>query len=251
MCGRYAATRTPEQLRAVFEIGSDVPVQLAPDYNVAPTKATYAVLSVPQAGEQAGENAGEQAGERRLTVVRWGLIPAWAKEPRIGSRLINARQETAAVKPSFRTAYRRRRCLVPIDGYYEWYRPAGRPAQPFYFTPADGGVLALAGLYERWADPTLPADDPLAVRTTMALLTTAATEEVAGIHDRMPMTVAPSDWDAWLDPEVTDPTGIASLLRPAGIGGLAIHPVSTRVNSVRNNGPELVVPLPAAESDPG
>ncbi|MBU6148328.1 MAG: SOS response-associated peptidase [Actinomycetales bacterium] len=251
MCGRYAATRTPEELAAVFSIPTDAPIQLSPDYNVAPTKRTYAVLERAR-GEGSGgpdgpDHAGEEGAVRQLAVVRWGLLPAWAKDPAIASRLINARQETAASKPSFRSAYRRRRCLVPVDGYYEWYRPPGRPAQPFYFTPAAAGILPLAGLYEVWRDRSLPDDDPEALRVTMALLTTTATPDVAGIHDRMPMTVPPEHWAAWLDPALTDPEGATQLLHPAGAVGLAIHPVSTRVNAVRNNGPELITPIPAVD----
>lgn len=248
MCGRYAATRTPAELAAVFSVPTDAPMQLAPDYNVAPTKRTYAVVERARPDGPGGPDGPDGTGAvRQLAVVRWGLLPAWAKDPAMASRLINARQETAASKPSFRSAYRRRRCLVPVDGYYEWYRPPGRPAQPFYFAPADAGILPLAGLYEVWRDPRLPEEDPEALRVTMALLTTSATPDAAGIHDRMPMTVPPAQWSAWLNPGETDPVRVTQLLRPAGAVGLAIHPVSTKVNAVRNNGPELITPIPLVD----
>ena len=166
MCGRYAASRDPDDLVEEFEVDRPPERRLDPDYNVAPTKPVYAVLErVPR--DQPGA-----AAERLLAVVRWGLVPSWAKDPGIGSRLINARVETVAEKPAFRRAFARRRCLLPADGYYEWYTPedpaaprgkGGRPLkQPFFITSGDGSSLAMAGLYELWRDPSRDDGDPAA-----------------------------------------------------------------------------------------
>ena len=193
MCGRYAAAKDPAALVEEFEIGGPPRERLSPDFNVAPTKPVYIVVERPGADDRP---------ERCLDVARWGLIPSWAKDAAIGSRLINARVETLADKPAFRTAYARRRCIVPADGFYEWYVPTDggstRRKQPFYIHPADGSSLAMAGLYERWRDPSLPDDDAGAWRTSCTVITTAASEAVRHIHDRMPMTVARRDWATWL-----------------------------------------------------
>ena len=246
MCGRYASSRRPEDLAEEFEIdratlAETVTRPLDPDFNVAPTKPVYAVVSRPAAEEQP---------ERQLRVLRWGLVPFWAKDPAIGSRLINARTETVGEKPAFRHAFSKRRCLVPADGYFEWYpteqrTKAGKPLkQPFYIRPKDGRVMAMAGLYEIWRDPTRDDDDPERFRWTCTVLTTTAEDEVGRIHDRMPMLVEPERYGAWLDPARTDPEELLPLLVPASPGRLEAWPVSTAVNNVRNNGPELVEPLP-------
>lgn len=238
MCGRYAATKDPAALAEEFEV--PIPEEtLVPDYNVAPTKKVYVVLDRPEHG-------------RSLEVARWGLVPSWAKDPSIGSRMINARAETLADKPAYRRAFAKRRCLVPAAGYYEWYEPAdgpkgrsGKPLkQPFFIHPADGATLAMAGLYEWWRDPSRPEDDPQAWRLTCTVVTTQASDAVGRIHDRMPMTVPHQAWSAWLDP--THQVEVAALLAPAAALALDAYPVSTKVNSVRNNGPELL----EAVSDP-
>ncbi len=241
MCGRYAATKDPAALVEEFDIEAPPEELLDPDYNVAPTKRVYIVLDRPDEGEQP---------ERALVVARWGLIPSWAKDPAIASRLINARVETLAEKPAFRSAFAKRRCIVPADGFYEWYTPedaprsrSGKPVkQPFYIHPADGSSLAMAGLYEWWRDPE--RDE---WRLTCTVITTQASDEVGRIHDRMPMTVSRANWGAWLDP-ATGRDAVA-LIGPAADRSLAAYPVSTAVNSVRNNGPSLIEPLPAAEED--
>jgi putative SOS response-associated peptidase YedK len=278
MCGRYAASRSPDDLVEEFEVERvEAAVRLEPDYNVAPTKDVYAVLTaVPRepdaaAGAQDARQvdqvdragpAGAGQPVRQLRVLRWGLVPSWAKDPSIGSRLINARMETVADKPAFRRAFARRRCLLPADGYYEWYSAAGaadgpsaartrsgRPRkQPFFITPSEGGVLAMAGLYEFWRDRTAGPDGPAAWLTTCTVITTQAQDAVGRIHDRMPMLVEPDRFGSWLDPTVTDPELLRSLLVPAAPGRLDAYPVSSAVNDVRNNGPGLVLPLPA---DPG
>lgn len=239
MCGRYATTQTSASLDRAFEIdlaGSFV--ELEADYNMAPTKLAPVVI-----GRR--EDA-DQPLRRELLTARWGLIPSWAKDPSIGSRLINARSETAAEKPSFKKAFARRRALVPADGYYEWYAGEAREGekkprkQPFYITPKDGSVLAMAGLYEFWKDRE---SDEWVVSFT--ILTTTAEDDLGHIHDRMPMFLQPDAYDAWLDPAPRSTEELLGLLEPAAPGRLATWPVSTEVNNVRNNGPELIVPIPA------
>jgi putative SOS response-associated peptidase YedK len=245
MCGRYAASRRPGDLVEEFEIERvDVTESLEADYNVAPTKPVYAVLDRASRDAADGERA-----HRRLTVVRWGLVPWWAKDVSIGSRLINARMETVADKPAFREAFATRRCLLPADGYYEWYVTGettgkGRPKkQPFFIAPQDGGVLAMAGIYEIWRDRKRDRDDPQAYRWTCAVLTTRAEDALGKIHDRMPLLVEPGRYSRWLDSTVSDSDRLLDLLVPAAPGRLEAFPVTTLVNDVRNNGPELVEPL--------
>jgi putative SOS response-associated peptidase YedK len=251
MCGRYASSRKPEDLVEEFEIDKvEVKETLVPDYNVAPTKSVYAVLERP--GSKDEEHAGEKA-ERQLRTLTWGLVPFWAKDPAIGNRMINARMETVHEKPAYRKAFASRRCLLPADGFYEWYptqqkTKAGRPVkQPFFIHPADGGVMAMAGLYEIWRDPTKADDDPDRFRWTCTVLTTTAEDAVGRIHDRMPLLVEPDRYAAWLDPATQDPDDLRALLVPATPGRLEAYPVSTAVNNVRNNGAELLAPLPAEE----
>lgn len=248
MCGRYASSRRPEDLAEEFEVrGSDLP-DLEPDFNVAPTKQVYAVVARPPAAEE--------APERQLRALTWGLVPFWSKDPAIGSRMINARMETVASKPAYRQAFAKRRALLPADGYYEWYATdartkAGKPRkQPYFIRPADGGLLAMAGLYEIWRDPELAEDDPARFRWTCTVITTQAEDSLGRIHDRMPMMLAPERYAEWLDPGVDDRDRLLGLLEPAAPGRLEAYPVSTLVSQVRNNGPELVEPLPLEELPP-
>ncbi|MFD2079444.1 SOS response-associated peptidase [Actinopolymorpha cephalotaxi] len=262
MCGRYSLSRDPEDLAREFEVTQvDVREKLA-DYNVAPTKQVAVVVDrPPRRGDDAkpattakdartgkgGE--GDDAGlERHLRTVRWGLIPFWAKDPKIGNRLINARLETAAEKPAFRKAFASRRCLVPADGYYEWYGEKKGHKQPFFIHRSDGGVLAMAGLYEIWRDPDKGEDDPDRFVWTCTVLTTTAEDELGRIHDRMPLLVEPAEYSTWLDPRRDDADQLRSVLVPAAPGRLDAYPVSTEVNNVRNNGPQLLDPLPAEEA---
>jgi putative SOS response-associated peptidase YedK len=243
MCGRYASSRRPEDLIEEFEVTSPrVAEPLAADYNVAPTKEVYAVMERPPAKEE--------PPERQLRVLRWGLVPSWAKDPSIGNRMINARMETVAEKPAYKRAFAVRRCLLPADGYFEWYpteekTKAGKPKkQPFFIHPVDGGILAMAGLYEIWKDPTRAEDDPELFRWTCTVLTTQAEDDLGHIHDRMPLMVPRDRWGAWLDPALSDRDQLLPLLEPAAPGRLEAFPVSTLVSNVRNNGPELLEPLP-------
>ena len=269
MCGRYASTKSPDDLVIEFDIEHlSTAVRerpLPPDYNVAPTKDVYAVL------ERTDRDRPDTV-TRRLTEVRWGLVPSWAKDISIGNRLINARLETAAEKPSFRKAWASRRCILPADGYFEWYQPTGAeaaeiaaraPAQPasgssarkpkkppkvpFYVRSRDGGSLAMAGLYEIWRDDAKADDDPDRWLWTVTVLTTDAADDVGRIHERMPLLVRPEAIGDWLDP-TRAPTGEwAALtgtgpLQPAVPGVLEAFPVSTLVNNVANNSPELIEP---------
>ncbi|MBN6053627.1 SOS response-associated peptidase [Nonomuraea sp. RK-328] len=246
MCGRYASARKKHELLEEFqvELDGDPDKELGPDYNVAPTKDVYAVLSrVPKEAERS---------VRQLRIVRWGLVPAWAKDPSVGSRMINARAETLAEKPSFRQAFAKRRCLLPADGYFEWMPVEGddgkKRKQPYFIRPEDGGVLAMAGLYEFWKDPSRADDDPLKWLVTCTVITTDAEDELGRIHDRMPMMIEADRWAEWLDPKLTDTETVSGLLVPASPGRLSAIPVSTDVNNVRNNGPDLIKPLPPEEA---
>ena len=252
MCGRYASSRKPEDLVEEFEVVDsrlDRPIEA--DYNVAPTKEVYAVM------ERKPSRDSDDDPRRQLRSLRWGLVPSWAKDPSIGSRMINARMETVAEKPAYKRAFASRRCLLPADGYFEWYATsqqttAGKPRkQPFFIRPADGGVLAMAGLYEIWRDPTRDADDtddPARFLWTCTVLTTQAEDSLGHIHDRMPLMVERERWGAWLDPTTSGADDLLPLLVPAAPGRLEAYPVSTLVSNVRNNGPELVEPIPLEES---
>ncbi len=248
MCGRYASSRSADDLVADFEIqAAMLSRHLEPHYNVAPTDEVYVVVERPPRHEKGGEQA--EPAQRQLRVMRWGLVPSWAKDAKIGSRMINARMETVAEKPAFRRSFERRRAIVPADGYYEWYvvdDGAPKPRkQPFYIRPRDGSVLAMAGLYEIWRDPGRADDDPERFRWTCSVITTRATDELGRIHDRMPLMLTPDRYDAWLDPEHLGTGELLDLLTPADPGVLEAYPVSTLVSNVRNDGPELIEPLPA------
>ena len=227
MCGRYVAAKDPAALVEEFAIDEPVAQTLPADFNVAPSKQAYVVV----------RSDSDHIG-RSLVVARWGLIPSWAKDPSIGTRLINARCETVADKPSFRSAFARRRCLVPADGYYEWQGVRGAK-QPYFISASDGSALAMAGIFEWWTDRTRTDDDPSARRLTFAILTRDAVGSVAPIHDRMPVLVPTTIRSAWLDPSCDALRALADCRVP----DLTAVPVSTAVNSVRNNGPDLIRPL--------
>ena len=202
-----------------FEVEDPPEEVLAPSWNVAPTDPV-SIVAVRE-------------GRRRLRVAQWGLVPSWAKDPKVGARFINARSETLADKPAFRSAYARRRCLVPADGYYEW-KVEGAGKQPWFLSDRSGDPLAMAGLYELWrAAP----DSPWLVSCT--IVTTSAPDELGEIHDRTPLLVPRPAWATWLDPAIADP---GDLLVPGVAGVLDAWPVGTAVGNVRNDGPELVRP---------
>jgi putative SOS response-associated peptidase YedK len=255
MCGRYASAKKAEDLAESFGIRSDnVHGDIDADFNVAPTKPVFTVVDrVPRrhrdsAGQATSEaSTDSDAPQRQLRIARWGLVPSWAKDPSIGNRLINARLETAADKPAFRGAFRTRRCLLPADGYYEWWPATGADGkavkQPFFIHPRDGGTLAMAGLYEFWRDSERADDDPEAWLFTVTVLTTSAPDDLGRIHDRMPLMVEPDRWQRWLDPAEQDPATVRELLTPARPGLLEAYAVSRDVNDVRRNGAHLLDPL--------
>lgn len=229
MCGRFVATNSPTALAEVFE--TEPPeVELPARYNVAPTTEVYGVV-------------GNEDGGRRLEVFRWGLVPSWAKDPSIGSRLINARAETLGEKPSFAKPFASRRLLVPMDGFYEW-RPAlaaRGPKRPVFVHRRDGLPLAAAGVWSAWRDPAI--DGPAAWLHTCTIITTAANAVMAPVHDRMPAVLEAADWDEWLDPSNHDTAALSVLLRPAAEQILTMYPVDTRVNKVQHDDASLITPL--------
>jgi putative SOS response-associated peptidase YedK len=226
MCGRYVATSPPDVLAEYFAVDEVRAEAEGPSFNVAPTDMVPAVVS--------------RGGQRRLGLLRWGLVPSWSKDTRGAARMINARAESLRTKPAFRTAFSRRRCIIAADGFYEWQRHAGGK-QPWLIHRADGAPLAMAGLWELWR----PTEDAEWVRTC-AIVTTPANGLMAPIHDRMPAVLEPRDWELWLDEDEDDPDELDGLLRPAADHLLERYRVSDRVNSVRNNGPELLEPASAA-----
>ena len=224
MCGRYVAAKPPSELAAELGIDDVRATDLGARYNVAPTDEVYAV-------------AVGSDGERRLGTFRWGLVPSWSKDASGAARMINARAETVAEKPAFRQALRKRRCLIPADGFYEWLR-TGKERQPFWFHRADGGTICFAGLWEVWRAKDDPDGELL---RTCTIITTGPNAVMRPIHDRMPVVLPPEAWDRWLDKGVAD---VADLLAPAPDDLLVRTKVSTKVNSVRNDGPELLEPVP-------
>jgi putative SOS response-associated peptidase YedK len=229
MCGRFVSASTPDELARYF--GAQAPDhELEPNFNVAPTTEVYVVRSV--------------GGHRQLATLRWGLIPFWAKDARIGSKMINARSETVVGKPAFRGALRRRRCLIPADGFYEWAKvPGHKRKQPYYIHRGDGEPLVFAGLWERWT-PTDSDDGDAGAGSagpveSCTILTCGSNASIAPIHDRMPVLLAPAAWDEWLAGS-DDLDRLSGLLVPAPEGLLTLRAVAPAVNSVRNNGPELL-----------
>jgi putative SOS response-associated peptidase YedK len=220
MCGRFAQRSQAGKVAKQFKV-DDVP-PLAERYNVAPSQAVLAVR--------------EALGGREATLLKWGLVPHWAKDPGIGNKLINARSETVTEKPSFREAFARRRCLVPVDGFYEWSRRGDRK-RPFYFHMKDGEPFAVAGLWERWEGEGEPLE-------TCTLLTTEANELLASYHDRMPVILRPEDYEVWLDADVRESGQLTRLLRPYAYEEMSAYAVSALVNSPSNDDPRCVAPLP-------
>lgn len=249
MCGRFVSASPPDELAQYFD--AEPPEEtLEPSYNVAPTNDVYAVTS--------------DGGVRKVDAYHWGLVPKWAKDPKIGSKMINARSETLATKNAYKSAYKRRRCIIPADGFYEWQRkpdPTGKSKskQPHYIHNPGGEPLAIAGLWEVWRGPKKPAktgegeeakassgaDEQGQAEESLrscTIITTTPNETMAKLHDRMPVLLPASAWDEWLDPGNDDLETLGKLLVPAPPEVITTYPVSTQVNSVRNKGPELIDP---------
>ena len=222
MCGRFTLITPAETIAEQFQL-PEIPA-LAPRYNIAPTQPVAAVRQRPG------------NGGRELALLRWGLIPLWAKDPGIGSRMINARSETVAHKPAFRAAFRRRRCLVLADGFYEWQRRE-RGKRPFYIRMGDERPFALAGLWEHWEGP----DDRMIDSCT--LLTTESNDLVRPLHNRMPVILYPKDYDLWLDPGVQEAESLQPLLCPYPSEVMIAYPISTWVNKPSNEGPRCIEPM--------
>jgi putative SOS response-associated peptidase YedK len=224
MCGRYVSATPPDQIADYF--GTEAPeALLAASYNVAPTNDVYAVL--------------EDGGVRHLDAFHWGLIPLWAKEAKIGSRMINARADTLAEKNAFKSAFAKRRCIIPATGFYEWRKvPGAKTKQPFFIHDPDGVPYAFAGLWEVWRGPERD-QEPL---RSCTIITTDANEPMAQIHDRMPVILPKEAWSTWLDRDNQDLELLGQLLVPASPRIITMHPVGTDVNNVRNNAPHLVDP---------
>ena len=272
MCGRYASSRSPGDLVLEFEVdenhleeaaeaadekadeqaddGAGEADRPAARYNIAPTDTVPVVLErLVKSDGTAGTPA-----VRQLRPLTWGLVPAWSKDRTAAARMINARVESLLEKPAFKKAALTRRCLIPADGWYEWQVSSsaidrkGKPRkQPFFLHPADGTGLAFAGIYEFWRDSSRTAADPQAWLVTFAVITTVAEPGLEVIHDRMPLVLPADRWDDWLDPHLQAADGVRALIEPPPPGRFVALPVTTRVNSVRNDGPELLEPAPAEE----
>jgi putative SOS response-associated peptidase YedK len=276
MCGRYAATANPGELVEEFEVEQDrtaeparsvmarpqTPPPGTPDYNMAPTKQAPVVLSrVPRSSSGgAKQDNKERYAEgappvRQLRLLTWGLVPSWAKDTKVGMRMINARAESVPEKASFAKAAATRRCLVPAAGWYEWQKSPtvkdakGKPRkQPFFTHRADGHPIAMAGLYEFWRDKSVKDnDDPDAWLTTFTIITTEAEPGLDRIHDRQPLILEPEDWATWLDPTMQDLDEVKRILSFHQPGRFEAYPISTAVNTTGNNGAHLLDPVPESE----
>jgi putative SOS response-associated peptidase YedK len=223
MCGRFALTQTDEQkLTETFSLGGALP-DLAPRYNIAPTQTVATVVR------------DADSGENRLALMRWGLIPSWSKDPSAASKMINARGETVHEKPSFRTALRRRRCLIIADGFYEWQANADGPKQPMFISLKDRQLFGMAGLYEFWSEPESGEK-----WITCAIVTTEANELMAQFHHRMPVILPRADYAAWLNLDYADPAQVMPMIAAYPADQMIYYPVSRRVNHVANDDPGLI-----------
>ena len=221
MCGRFSSTTPPASVARLFKTAGAVP-NTTPSWNVAPSQPAMVVRRHPE------------SGERRLDLLTWGLVPHWTKDLPKARKPINARAETVATSPMFREAFHRRRCIVPADAFYEWQAQDDGPKQPYAIARRDGDLLAFAGLWEGWRGPAGE------ILRTFSIIVTVANEDLAPIHDRMPVILEQRDWPAWLGEQEADPT---ELLRPAEAGTVRIWPVSTRVNKPANNDAALLEPV--------
>jgi len=212
MCGRYNLRSTPKEMQSFFDLAHE-PAAFSVRYNIAPTQTVPAIRLIDD--------------KREAAFFRWGLIPFWAKDMKIGSSMINARADTVTEKPTYKAAFKRRRCLIPASGFYEWKPGTGKVKQPYRIHQTDNQLLAFAGLWETWDKGEAPVE-------SCKIITTEANELMRPLHDRMPVILARSTWDVWLVPEV-EADGLAKLLKPYEGADLIAEPVSTQVNNVRND----------------
>lgn len=224
MCGRFSQQRPASELAEIFA-AEPLADELGARYNVAPTDEAFVVV--------------EREDRRAITAYRWGLVPHWADDLKAGSRMFNARAETLTASPAFRDAFRRRRCIVPVDSFYEWKRE-GSIRQPYNIRRDDDRPLALAGLWAGWRDPASAPESPR-IRRTFTIVTTTPNAAIADLHDRMPVVLPDDAWDRWLLP-TTEPGELRALLTPNEDVALRIFPVERYVNDVRRDGPELIEP---------
>ncbi len=222
MCGRYRLSRRKQLVEEYFDTVSDEP-DWNPRYNIAPTQPIPVIRQHPK------------EPVRQLSLIRWGLIPSWAKGPSVGVQMINARSETAATKPAFRDALKSRRCLIPADGFYEWMR-TGRAKQPYCFEVNGGELFAFAGIWDRWKDPSGNWVK------TCSILTTTPNAVTSAVHDRMPVILDPDSYDLWLDPGIREVAVVSELLKPFDARMMRCYPVSTRINHVANDDEECSRP---------
>lgn len=220
MCGRFTFTISPEMLAGIF--GVTMPADLPPRYNIAPTQQVLAVRATERGREAA--------------LLRWGLIPSWAKDPSIGSRMINARCESVHEKPAFRHAIRHRRCIIPAGGFFEWREEGGKKF-PLYVRPKGDAFMAFAGIWDHWKDPSGQLIE------SCSILTTTSNSLVRQLHDRMPVILPPEAFATWLDPIMTDPERLQLLYQPFPADLMEMYQVSTLVNSPRNDSPECIRPI--------
>ncbi|CAN5747831.1 SOS response-associated peptidase [soil metagenome] len=234
MCGRFVSSSPPDEVARYFDAQPPAEAALEPNWNVAPTSDVYVVLA--------------DGGTRRVVAHHWGLVPVWAKSPAIGNKLINARAESLAEKNAFKNAYRKRRCIVPADGFYEWQKiPGHKTKQPHFVHRPDDEPLAFAGLWEEWRGADRKSSEVLRSTT---IITTTANETMAQVHHRMPVILPPTAWEAWLDPAPAAPASLDRLLVPAPPDILILHLVSTEVGNVRNQGAHLTNPVEPTEPGP-
>jgi putative SOS response-associated peptidase YedK len=228
MCGRYASTLPPEMMVELFKLLNSI--EVVPRYNIAPTQPVAAIW--------------EEAGRREGHFARWGLVPRWVKDPREFPLLVNARAESMADKPAFRDALKHGRCIIPASGYYEWHTNPDKTKQPYYITMADGAPMALAGLYATWEGPQGEVVD------SMATITVATNQQLAPIHDRMPAILRGDEIDRWLDVSHVRAKEAHQLVMPLEDGALKFHPVSTRVNSARDDDAGLIEAVTVERPEP-
>jgi putative SOS response-associated peptidase YedK len=234
MCGRFTLIQTAQEISQAFHI--EKVFDQEPQYNIAPTQMVIAMLYHPE------------SEQHEFQSLRWGLIPSWAKDPGMGAKLINARAETVAEKPAFRSAFKRRRCLVVADGFYEWQHKEGKK-QPYYFRLQEGEPFGFAGLWEQWRSPKeqIPLESEQSPQTkeitSCTILTTQANELLQPIHDRMPVILQQQDYDVWLDPQVQTPERLQQLLQPYPSEAMTAYPVSKVVNNPKHNSPDCIQPL--------